>query len=82
MARGSASRLRPFDHRPRRETASALLVVLVLMAILLSLIASNTAELYQLGQELKLIEKRQLQKFEQAPKSPPFQPTKPPNDLD
>lgn len=52
--------------RRPRERASAVLIVLVLMLIMATLVMSNSATLYQLKQELRLVEKRQLKKYERA----------------
>lgn len=61
--------LLPRTNRSPQE-GSAVLVVFMLVALLSALVAVNTLSLIQLKDELKLIEKHQLRKFE----SPPAQP--------
>jgi len=69
--------------RRSRQEASAVLVVFMLVALLSALVAVNTLSLIQLKDELKLIEKQQLRKFELPPARPiavtnaPTQPVPP-----
>jgi len=55
--------IRPADAK-KRERGSAILVVLVFLGIMTTLVICNSVILRQLRQELNLIEKRQLEKFE------------------
>ena len=55
--------IRPADAK-KRERGSAILVVLVLMGIMTTLVICNSVTLRQLRQELNLIERQQLKKFE------------------
>jgi len=48
----------------KQERGSAILVVLVLMGIMTTLVICNSVTLRQLRQELNLIERQQLKKFE------------------
>ena len=54
--------------RPRhRERGSAVFVVFVLLSIMLIYVSANLKLLSQLQSELRLIEKRQLEKFASPP---------------
>ena len=55
-------------HRTRhRERGSAVLVVLILLSVMLIYVKANLKVLSQLKSELRLIEKRQLEKFASPP---------------
>ena len=47
-----------------RERGSAVFVVIVLLSMMFMYVSANLKLLWQLDRELKLIEQRQLQKFE------------------
>ena len=49
---------------PRGQQASAVLVVLALVAIVLVYIAANSRTLYLLGREVKLVERQQIRRLE------------------
>ena len=62
------------SRRPRRQSGSAVIVVLALLAIMLIYVASNLRTLYSLGCELKLLERQQVQRLQktgQATNAPP-----------
>ncbi len=46
------------------QSGTAVLLMLVLMAILMILVASNVRTLWQLKQELRLVERRQIRRLE------------------
>jgi hypothetical protein len=57
--------------RQRRSTSgSAIVVLLVLIAIMLALIAANTAALDRLTREVRGLEKRQIQRLDPSAKPP------------
>ena len=61
--------LRHPAHRPRRgERGSAVIVVIALLAIVLLYLGANVRTLNSLGRELKLIERQQTRRLEQASK--------------
>jgi len=53
--------------RHGKENGFAVLVVFILMSIMVVFVTSNALVLHHLHQEIKLVEKRQLKKFEAAP---------------
>lgn len=58
--------------RPQRhERGSAVLVVLILLSLMIGLVFANTQALNHLHKEMRLIEKRQLKKFESKPAGDP-----------
>lgn len=63
-----------FSRSPRRQSGSAVIVVMALLAILLVYMAGNLRTLTNLGRELKLVERQQIRRLEAvAPRtnSPP-----------
>jgi hypothetical protein len=56
--------------RRGRERGSAALVVFILLSLMVGLVLANAQALHHLKQELRLIEKRQLKKYEMSPKLP------------
>jgi len=56
------------DHRqtPRSQRASAVLVVLVLLACMVLIAMSNSATLHSLKQELKFIDRQQQERHGQS----------------
>jgi Tfp pilus assembly protein PilX len=48
----------------KRNRGSALMVVVVVMAIVAMYAVANTAVLYHLHEELRMLEKEQVKKFE------------------
>ncbi len=70
-------RLQRLDQNRRRRTnrGSAVLVVLVLLAVMGTLAVSNTRVLSGLKQDLRILEKQQLEKF--RPPSSPARPAPP-----
>jgi predicted metalloprotease len=61
--------LRHSAHGPRRgERGSAVIVVIALLAIVLLYLGANVRTLNSLGRELKLIERQQTRRLEQASK--------------
>ncbi len=62
------------SRQPRRQSGSAVIVVLALLAIMLVYVASNLRTLYSLGCELRLLERQQVHRLQtagQATNSPP-----------
>ena len=55
--------------RRTRESGSALIVVMVLLAIMAVLMVCTAQSLFFVKRELNLIEKKQLQRYEQRPAS-------------
>jgi len=55
---------RPACRRRPRQRGSAVLIVLILLSMMLIYVNANLKLLWQVDRELKLIEKRQLLKFE------------------
>lgn len=55
------------EPRRRKEDGFAVLVILILMSLMLVFLASNAIVLRHLHQQIKLVEKRQLKKFDAAP---------------
>ena len=53
----------------RKEAGSAVLVVIALIAIIFIYIAANLSALHNLHRELRLIEKRQIQRLQTRPGS-------------
>jgi hypothetical protein len=58
-----------------KARGSAVIVVLVLIAIVLLFLGGTMRTLHWLGRDLRLIEKKQLQRL--APAAPPRQPAQP-----
>ena len=58
---------RPARRTRHRERGSAVFIVFVLLSIMLIYVNANLKLLSQLKAELKLIERRQLEKFESPP---------------
>jgi hypothetical protein len=62
--------IRPSQGRPaalpvrRKERGSALLVVFILLSLMVGMVMANLQTLRQLHLEMRLIEKRQLKKFD------------------
>ena len=57
--------IHPGNHR--RESGSAILVVMALLFVLTLLVLANTETLRHLQQELRLIDQQQQQKYEPRP---------------
>lgn len=59
-----------FTHRvsspPRRQSGSAVIVVMALLAIILIYVAGNLRTLTNLGRELKLLERQQIRRLQGA----------------
>jgi hypothetical protein len=51
---------------PRRRSGSAVIVVLALLAIMLIYVTANLRTLASLGAELRLLERRQVQRLQKA----------------
>ena len=51
---------------PRRESGSAVIVVMALLAIILIYVAGNLKTLANLGRELKLLERQQIRRLQNA----------------
>ena len=55
---------------PRRQSGSAVIVVMALLAIILIYVAGNLRTLTNLGRELKLLERQQIHRLQNvAPKT-------------
>jgi len=63
--------------RRGKEDGFAVLVIFVLLTIMVVFVTSNALVLRHLHQEIKLVEKRQLKKFEAAPANPLVQTNAP-----
>ncbi len=50
----------------RRQSGSAVIIVLALIAIMLVYVAANMRTLYNLGSELRLLERKQVQRLKTA----------------
>ena len=62
-----ASRITHHVSRPRRrQSGSAVIVVLALLAIILVYVAGNLRTLNNLGRELKLVERQQIHRLQTA----------------
>ena len=64
--------LSPFhaSRPPRRQSGSAVIVVMALLAIILIYVAGNLRTLTNLGRELKLLERQQIHRLQNvAPKT-------------
>ena len=60
----------PLVHSPRhrgRRSGSAVIVIMALLAIILIYVAANLRTLYILGAELRLLERRQVQRLQGVP---------------
>jgi hypothetical protein len=53
-------------HCRRRQTGSAVIVVMALLAIILVYVAGNLRMLHNLGGELKLVERQQTRRLQRA----------------
>jgi len=62
------------SHRSR-QTGSAVIVVLALLALMLIYIAANSRTLFSLGRELKLLERQQIHRLETTPARTNFPPS-------
>jgi hypothetical protein len=51
---------------PRRQSGSAVIVVMALLAIILIYVAANLRTLTSLGRELKLLERQQIRRLQTA----------------
>jgi hypothetical protein len=51
---------------PRRQSGSAVIVVMALLAIILIYVAGNLRTLTNLGRELKLLERQQIRRLQNA----------------
>ena len=51
---------------PRRQSGSAVIVVMALLAIILVYVAGNLRTLTSLGRELKLLERQQIRRLQSA----------------
>jgi hypothetical protein len=51
---------------PRRQSGSAVIVVMALLAIILIYVAGNLRTLTNLGRELKLLERQQIHRLQSA----------------
>jgi hypothetical protein len=51
---------------PRRQSGSAVIVVLALLAIILIYVAGNLRTMANLGRELKLVERQQIHRLQAA----------------
>jgi hypothetical protein len=52
--------------RPGRQSGSAVIVVMALVAIILVYVAGNLRTLHNLGRELRFIERQQVQRLQKA----------------
>lgn len=70
---------RPASSWPRRggESGFAVLVIFVLLTIMVVYVTSNALVLRHLHQEIRLVEKRQLKKYEAAPANSPVRTNAP-----
>ena len=62
-----------FSFRHSRERGTALIVVMALLAIMCVFMICTTESLFHVKKELKLIEKKQLQRYEKI-SGPPLAP--------
>jgi flagellar basal body-associated protein FliL len=62
-----ASRITPYASRPRRrQSGSAVIIVMALVTIILVYVAANIRTLSSLGHELKLLERQQTRRLQMA----------------
>jgi hypothetical protein len=54
------------SRHPRRQSGSAVIVVIALLAIILIYVAGNLRTLTHLGRELKLLERQQIRRIQGA----------------
>lgn len=62
--------MKPRPHSQTRR-GSAVVIMLVILSILGIYVVANAKRLHQLEQELKIIERRQLERYSPAPANPP-----------
>jgi hypothetical protein len=60
--------------RTKNQRGSATLIVLILLLLLTGLMMSNSRAFQELHQELRLTEKKQMQKYSAPPAKTPVQP--------
>jgi len=69
------SRITHYASRPRRrQSGSAVIVVMALLTIIMVYVASNLRTINSLGRELKLLERQQIRRLQavtQTPNTPP-----------
>ena len=59
------------SQRSFAQSGSAVIVLLALLGIMLTFVAANTIAIRSLQRELKLIEKKQVQRLQPAPTAKP-----------